>query len=90
MPQPAEPAPPDCITIDATLDVPGAVALRPVLLDRLATGGTFRIDLSAETPTAPALQIAAALRASLRPDGRFAGFGPIAERAFGSAAEGKA
>lgn len=77
----------EAITIDAALDLQAALTLREALLSRL--DGTFpiKVDLSAAMATAPALQLAAALRASLAARGRFAGFGPTAAQAFGQTAE---
>ncbi|PLL10871.1 hypothetical protein C0V75_19540 [Tabrizicola sp. TH137] len=84
--------PPDCITVDASLDVQGAVTLRDRLLAILAQGHppACTVELTAASATAPALQIAAALRASLLRSGRFAGYGPHAANALATDRGGQA
>ncbi len=78
----------ELITIPAELDVIGAIEVRQdVLASIAATAGqtvAIRVDLSSESATAPALQLAAATRRTLEQQGRFAGYGPSAEACFGN------
>lgn len=71
---------PPTLTIEAETDAAGAPALRETLLAQIAATGPWRVEIAGESPTAPALQLAAAARRSLETRGDFAGFGPVAAR----------
>lgn len=75
----------DGFRIDAALDLQDAILLRSQLLqvlDVLPGEHRVTVDLSSWLATAPALQIAVALRTSLEKRGQFAGYGPAATRAL--------
>lgn len=68
----------DSVVIDSGCDARAAVALHERLRATVALASDsrpLRLDLSAGTPTAFALQLLAATAASLRQRGAFAGYG---------------
>lgn len=81
------------LRIAAGCDAAQAPAERARLAERVALAGAgapLRVDLTPGTPTAFALQLAAATAATLRQRGAFAGYGPDAARALALPTDGAA